>query len=353
MTNVVDRYSPGGPITAPVTQTTAVEQARAVAEVAAAVQVAQMNPRDMRRAWAEMEDACRRYSLAERAFYQVVNRGRGPSVHLARELARIWGNLDYGVHELSRDDARGMSEIRAYAWDQQTNVRSSRTFQVPHQRMVKVQGVQERKALVDLQDVYLNNQNIGARAVRECIFSALPADYVERAQDICRETLQNGDGTPLLDRIEKMVEAFGKASVTPARLAARIGRPRGQWTSVDVADMQVVIRSIARGETTADAEFPAEPVTAVEITGQPPAAPQERVVRPHGPDLHLHDQHQTERLLASMGQQVDPGKGQSKPIEQYCGVETPDGACNLPTGHQTGPELDGYDGHDVIPVGAP
>jgi hypothetical protein len=169
MTNV-ERYNQGGP-TAPApaftTQATAVEQSRAIAEVAAAVQVAQQCPRDMRRAWAEMEEACRRYDLADRAFYQVVNRGRGPSVHLARELARIWGNLDYGVHELSRDDLRGMSEIRAYAWDQQTNVRSSRTFQVPHLRMVKdkATGTQERKPLVDLQDVYLNNQNIGARAV--------------------------------------------------------------------------------------------------------------------------------------------------------------------------------------------
>lgn len=278
--NAVDRIAPS----AIPTQATAVEQARAVAEVAAAVQVAQQNPRDMRRAWAEMEDACRRYSLAERAFYSVVNRGRGPSVHLAREVARIWGNLDYGVHELSRDDGRGMSEIRAYAWDQQTNVRSSRTFQVPHLRMVKDKktGVQERKPLVDLQDVYLNNQNIGARAVRECIFAALPADYVERAQDICRETLQRGDGTPLLDRIEQMVEAFGKVGVTPARIETRLRRPRGQWSAVDVADMRVVIRSIARGETTADAEFPPERVTAAEITGQPPAPPPAPVEVVHG-----------------------------------------------------------------------
>jgi hypothetical protein len=164
-----------------------------------------------------------------------------------------------------------MSEIRAYAWDQQTNVRSSRTFQVPHLRMVKVDGQQQRKPLVDLQDVYLNNQNIGARAVRECIFSALPADYVDRAQEICRETLQNGDGTPLLDRIAKMVEVFGKVGVTSSRIETRLGRPRGQWTSVDVADMQVVIRSISRGETTADVEFPPERVTAAEITGQNPA----------------------------------------------------------------------------------
>jgi hypothetical protein len=64
-------------------------------------------------------------ALANRAFYSVPNRGNGPSVHLARELARIWGNLDYGVKELRRDDAAGESEVLAFAWDQQTNVRSS------------------------------------------------------------------------------------------------------------------------------------------------------------------------------------------------------------------------------------
>ena len=341
MTTALDRFA----TPAPITQTTAVEQARAVAEVAAAVQVAQQCPRDVRRAWAEMEDACRRYSLAERAFYQVPNRGRGASVHLARELGRIWGNLDAGVHELSRDDERGMSEIRAYAWDQQTNVRTSRTFQVPHRRM----GGGAK--LTDLTDIYLNNQNIGARAVRECIFAALPADFVERAQDICRETLKKGDGTPLLDRIAKMVEAFAEIGVSVARIETRIGRPRGQWTAVDVADMLIVFRSIGRGETTADAEFPPERVTAAEITGQQQAAPQERVVRPHGPDLHLFDDHQAARALAAVGQMKVPGKAESQPITEFCGVQTPDGACNLPAGHETGPELDGYDGHDVIPGG--
>lgn len=268
MTNAVDRYKQGGPAgPAYVTQTTAVEQARAVAEVAAAVQVAQQCPRDIRRAWAEMEDACRRFSLAERAFYQVPSRGRGPSVHLARELGRIWGNLDSGVHELSRDDERGMSEIRAYAWDQQTNVRTSRTFQVPHRRM----GGGAK--LTDLTDIYLNNQNIGARAVRECIFAAMPADYVERAQDICRETLQKGDGTPLLERVAKMVEAFAGIGVTVARIETKLKRPRGQWNAVDVADLLVVFRSISRNETTVDAEFPPERVTADEITGGKPVTP--------------------------------------------------------------------------------
>ncbi len=315
MTNSLDRNAP---TPAYVTQATAVEQSRAVAEVAAAVQVAQQCPRDIRRAWAEMEDACRRIGLAEVAFYSVPNRGRGPSVHLARAIALIWGNHDSGVTELSRDDARGMSEVRAYAWDQQTNVRSSRTFQVPHAKMAGGQ----RKALTDLGDVYLNNQNVGARALRECIWATIPRDYVDRAQEVCRETLQKGDGKPLLDRIAQMVEAFGKLGVTPARLTDRLGRPRGQWTAVDVADMLIVIRSIGRGETTADAEFP-DRVTAAEITGTPPAA------------------------TASQAASVAPEGGRYAP----CEFETPDGPCNLRAGHETGPQFAGYDGHDVLPDG--
>lgn len=265
-TNAMDRYAAAP---APATQATAVEQARAVAEVAAAVQVAQQCPRDMRRAWVEMQEACGRLGLASRAFYSVKNRGSGPSVHLARELARIWGNMDYGVHELHRDDERGMSEIRAYAWDQQTNVRSSRTFQVPHARMAGGQ----RKPLTDLQDIYLSNQNIGARAVRESIFAALPADFVEEAKDRCRATVERGDGKPLIERIAAMVDAFKPLGVTVGQIETRLGRPRGQWTAVDVADLAVVGGSIKRGEATAADEFPPERVTAAEITGAAPAAP--------------------------------------------------------------------------------
>jgi hypothetical protein len=264
----VERITPAAAIPAPVTQTTAVEQARAVAEVAAAVQVAQMNPRDMNRAWAEMQAACGRLGLAERAFYSVKNRGSGPSVHLARELARIWGNLDYGVHELHRDDERGYSEIRAYAWDQETNVRSSRTFQVPHARMANGQ----RKPLTDLQDVYLNNQNIGARAVREAIFTVLPADFVAKAQDMCRATIRNGDGRPLVDRIAGMVDAFKGLGVTVAQIERRVGRRRGQWTAADVVELGMVYGSIDRGETSAVEEFP-DVVTAAEIAAQAAAVP--------------------------------------------------------------------------------
>jgi hypothetical protein len=252
------------PASAEATQATAVEQARAVAEVAAAVRVAQEVPRDVRRAFADMQAACERPGLAERAFYSVRNRGTGPTVHLARQLAAVWGNIDYGVHELRRDDAAGMSEVRAYAWDQQTNVRSSRTFQVPHRRMGG------GGPLTDPTDIYLNNQNVGARAVRECILSVLPADFVDEAKAVARRTLENGGGVPLQDRIDTVVKLFADMGVKLPALERRIGRKRGQWSAVDVADLVTVGRTIRNRETTVVEEFPEPETTPADIDRIPP-----------------------------------------------------------------------------------
>jgi hypothetical protein len=249
-------------------QMTAVEQARAVAEVQAAVVVAQQCPRDMARADFEMQDACSRLSLANQAFYTVPNRGHGPSVHLMRELARIFGNIQYGVHELRRDDDTGESEVQAFAWDVQTNTRSSRTFIVPHARMSKVKGVNTRLPLVDLGDIYLNNQNIGARAVRECIDTILPKWFTEQAKDLCRLTLEKGEGVPLADRITNMVAKFDAAGVSLARIEAKIGRKKGQWSGADLADAAIWYASITREGLSVDEVFPSKPVTADEITGK-------------------------------------------------------------------------------------
>lgn len=265
MTNTVELPSDRAPAprAVAVTQSTAVEQARAEAEVKAAVLVAQSVPRDMGRARAEMAEACGKLRLAERAFYKVPNRGEGPTVHLARELATIYGNIDYGVKELRRDDEAGESEVIAYAWDQQRNTRSTRSFIVPHARMARKQ----RQKLTDLGDIYLNNQNVGARAVRECIFTVLPTDFVEEAQEICRRTLQDGEGEPLEARIAKMLEVFGDLGVKPGQIEQKLGRPRSSWTAGDVAQLKIVYRSIKHEGLTVDDEFPTLAVTTAEVRG--------------------------------------------------------------------------------------
>lgn len=248
-----------------ISQTTAVEQARAIAEVQAAIVIAQRFPRDMGRANAEMREACARMALAERAFYRVPNRGNGPSVHLARELVRVWGNVDYGVRELRRDDVAGESEVQAFAWDQQTNVRSTRTFVVPHARM----KAGKREKLIDLGDIYLSNQNVGARAVRECIFTILPMTFTDEAQTLCRSTLENGEGKPLEQRVADMIAGFRGIGITVDQLEQKLDRKRSAWSAADVAQMAITFTSITRDGLDKDEEFPPKRVTPDEVSGKP------------------------------------------------------------------------------------
>lgn len=254
-------------------QGTAIEQSRAAAEVFASVMAADAKPRNEQRAIRAMNDACRMRELAERAFFRF-NRGggnvTGPTIHLARELARCWGNIQYGVAELRRDDEHGQSEMQAFAWDLETNARSSAIFIVPHKRDKR--GGPE--SLTDMRDIYENNANNGARRVREALFSVLPLWYVEQAKTLCTKTLEDGGGKPLPQRIAASIEAFGGIGVSEQQLAAKVGRPSAVWTALDLAPLTVIYQSIKRGETTRDDEFPPEQLTvnAAELT-PPPATP--------------------------------------------------------------------------------
>ncbi|GAB3166983.1 hypothetical protein GCM10027059_26820 [Myceligenerans halotolerans] len=252
------------PVGRATSQATVVEQSRAVAEVAAAVQVAQTFPRDLDRAMADMRDTCSRMAVANRAFYSVPRAGgrvEGLSVHLMREIARIWGNLDYGVRELRRDDSAGESEMQAWAWDQQTNTRTTRSFIQPHQRMIGKGADKRREALVDLNEIYLSNQNVGAKAVRECIASVLPDWVIDEAQGICRRTLEHGEGKSIEVRTRESVAAFEQLGVTRAQLEEHVGAKVGKWTPVMLADLARAYTSITQEGIAASEFFPERPVS--------------------------------------------------------------------------------------------
>lgn len=253
-------------------QGTAVEQSRAVAEVQAAVIVAQQCPRSIDAARAAMQASCKQMGLAERAFYRYNRGGRsvsGASVHLARELARCWGNVQYGVVELRRDDFARQSEMQAFAWDVQTNSRTAHTFIVPHQRDKKGGPVE----LVDLRDIYENNANQAARRLREAIFAILPPWFTEEAIATCHATLEDGGGKPLEDRIRGAIESFAKLDIAQERLERKMGKPAERWNQYDITQLTITYRSVTRGELPADEEFPPLRVTPEEIAANAVAPP--------------------------------------------------------------------------------
>ena len=253
-------------------QATAVEQSRAVAEVQAAVIVAQQNPRQTQYALQSMRDACANPRLASRAFFSLPRasqRVSGPSIHLARELARIWGNISYSVVEQLRDDEHGQSEMLASAWDLETNARVAAGFIVPHKRDGK-KG-EKPTPLIDMRDIYENNANMGARRVRECLFAVLPLWLTDEAQEICAKTNEEGGGLPLQQRIANALTRYAALGITEKQLEERLGRSTSRWTGQDLAQLTTLYSSLQRGEVRREEEFPANTgVTAAEIMGSRP-----------------------------------------------------------------------------------
>lgn len=265
----------------PRSEATNIEQTRAVAEVQAMVTVAQARRRDVTRATEAMRQSCTMMALAERAFFKFPRGGQsvaGPSIHLARELARCWGNINYGVRELSRDDQAGQSEMLAFAWDLETNSRADTTFIVPHMRD-KRGGAEP---LTDMRDIYENNANNGARRLREMIFAVLPVWYREKAKQLCHETLQKGEGEqPLPLRIANVVAALGAMGISRERVEAKIGMSVEAMTPLDLANLIVATKSVQAGEVVAAEEFPAVTAQAVAAILQPPS-PQSPTSQPEG-----------------------------------------------------------------------
>lgn len=238
-------------------QATMVEQARAIAEVRAAVMIAMDRPRDRTAALTEMREVCGIMGLAERAFFRVPRGGQqvnGESIHLARELARIWGNINYGVKEMVRDDVKGQSELLAFSWDLQTNARSEIIFIVPHTRG---QG----KRLTGTQEIYENNASFAGRRLRETIFSVLPVWFKDEAAQLCHKTLEGGGGKPLVQRVADMRTAFEAIGITSAQLETKRGRKMTDFLPEDVAALGVIYRSIKQSEVTIADEFPKEGAT--------------------------------------------------------------------------------------------
>lgn len=242
--------------------TVAIEASRAIAEAQGKLVIAKRFPRDEVSAYAKAMEACQRPTMAEKAFYSFPRGGQtveGPTIRFAEELARCWGNIDYGIKELSQDD--GKSEMQAYAWDLETNAQSVQNFTNPHQRE---QG-KKMVTLTSQRDIYENNANMATRRLRSRILAILPAWFVEDAIAECKRTLSGRNDTPLIDRVKKMVVQFAKLGVTQDQIERRLKRKVDTMTADDFTEYVGIYNAIKGGESKIAEWFTAEP-EATELT---------------------------------------------------------------------------------------
>ncbi len=259
-------------------QSDAAAVARATQEVQAALVIAQRNNRDVIRCKSRIVQACQRKELAEVAEYEYSRGGTritGPTIDLLRAIANRWGNLRYGWTEVERRD--GISSIRCFAWDLETNTQAERTFSVKHWRDTKQGGYK----LEDERDIYELLANSAARRVRACLEEVIDADVVNSAIDQCRVTLRTGETTPLTDRAVKMLVPFGEFGVTQAMIEARLGNKLDAVSENQLASLRRVYKSLKDGVGKREDYFKAE-LSKPEF--KPAAAPESEAPQSEPPD---------------------------------------------------------------------
>jgi hypothetical protein len=221
-----------------------VESQRSMQEVKASMIIAKQFPRDEAKAMDRILNACTRPSLAETAVYAYPRGGQvvtGPSIRLAEAIAQNWGNLQFGIRELSQ--ANGNSQIEAFAWDIENNTRQVKTFTVPHTRYSRAKG---NTTLTDPRDIYEMVANQGARRLRACILGVIPGDVIDAAVRQAEITQANSVGAPE-EQIKKLIDAFEKFGVTKEMLSKRLRKNLNAVIVADILSLKRVYQSIRDG----------------------------------------------------------------------------------------------------------
>lgn len=238
---------------------------RQEAEIQSAMVIAKKFPRDEIGAETNIVKSFARPRMAELAEY-VYPRGntkvRGPSVNAAREIARIWGNLRYGVDVVSETEDK--VHIRGWAFDLQSNTyiagedKFSKLVQRKSKREDGSKG-ETRWVKADERDLRELTNKRGAILERNAILKLIPRHVVDTAVDEGRKTLVLKAKGQLKDSPEdiarKLVKAFAELSVTKEQLEEYLGREVTQIDAEQYVDLQGIYRSIKDGNSKREEYF--------------------------------------------------------------------------------------------------
>jgi hypothetical protein len=240
---------------------------RTLAELQASVMLSKAHPRSLVTCERKILEGVERFSLAERAEYSLPIGGKpvtGASIHLIQHIARCYGNIDFGVRQLAvGEDVEGsFTDLEAYAWDKEDNIRVCNAFRVYHFMLVKdyknPNGPKVKKHLNDVGDVNRLIGSYASRQVRGVLARVLPADLIDMALEKSKETLRKGEGAaPLIDRVKKCVNAFAGLGVDQASLETEAKVKIEFWTESILADMRGRYTALKDGEATREALFSA------------------------------------------------------------------------------------------------
>lgn len=224
---------------------------REQADIQSALIIAKKFPRNEDEAFEKLLKASKRPSFASCARYAFPRGGQtvaGPSINLAREAARMWGNIRWGINVLPSDSDH--FHIEAWALDVETNSRSSAQDRFPKKIYRKSTGWMATDDERDLREL-MNRR--GALALRNCLLQLLPRDLIEDAVTACMATnRQAAQGELRKDPTQvkrALIAAFGEFGVTVGMLEQSLGHSMEEIDAEEVAGLREIYRSMKDGNS--------------------------------------------------------------------------------------------------------
>lgn len=211
--------------------------------------------RDESKVLRSIRKACKDIRFARNATYWFMRDGKeieGPTVELARELARLWCRNWSGYQILSID--REWVRLKGFFHDTEIDVRKE--FEDQFRRPMHY-----AMGSADENDRFLKEQiaKRGAICERTAILQGLPQRIVREAltaaaktiQDHAKRCLENDQKATVAD----LVTEFAEFSVTPGMLARWLGHELEQITFTELAKLRKIQSSIREGNCTPDEFF--------------------------------------------------------------------------------------------------
>jgi hypothetical protein len=169
----------------------------------------------------------------------------GPSIKLANDVARIFGN---NVNEVREIDVGDAWVFYARFTDIETGFSMERAYR---QRKSQT-SMRTRDADRSLDIAYQIGQS---KAIRNCIVNSLQI-FTDYAFEAARDSLVEKIGKDLAAWRERTVQGLAKMPVELARVERVIGRPAKDWLAPNIAAIIAMMKSVADGMASVDEVFP-------------------------------------------------------------------------------------------------
>jgi hypothetical protein len=222
-------------------------------DIQSAIIVARKFPRNEQQAYQKLMHACERTSFAEDAQYSFPRWSSeeqrkvdiiGPSVKLAREAGRLWGNIRWGITIIADgDDTR---TIEGWAYDLETNARPA--YQDTFTKMGYVKGggwepLNER-------GLRETTSRRGAFLIRNAILNLIPSDFIDDAMQSVDKTLASEAKKDPDAENKRIISAFDSIGVQVAELESFLGHGLSSASPAEIKKLRGIYKSIDDGNST-------------------------------------------------------------------------------------------------------